>query len=72
MTHLINLSSDQLFTVELWRHQLFHDVNKTPEGVLLVHEEQSYGGDPVEPLAVLDLGVVETVGEQDTTEFRNS
>ena len=37
-TDLIDLCPDQLFTVELRRHQLLHYVHQAPEGVLLVHE----------------------------------
>jgi hypothetical protein len=44
------LGPDQLFAVILRRHQLFNNVDETPEGVFLVHEEQSNGGDPVETL----------------------
>ena len=48
--YLINLGPNQLLAVIFWRHQLFHNVDQTPEGVLLVHEKQSNGGDTVESL----------------------
>ena len=60
-THLINLCPNELLAVELRGHQLLYDVNQAPESVLLVHEEQGYSGDPVEPLTVLHLRIVQTI-----------
>ena len=60
--YLINLGPCHLLGIVGCWHEDLHDVDQAPEGVLLVQEEQGYGGDPVEPLAVLNSGVVQTIG----------
>ena len=70
--YLIHLGPDELLAVVVWRHELVHDVDEAPEGVLLVHEEQGNGRDPVEALAVLDLGVVQAVRQQYSPQLRNT
>ena len=62
---------DQLVVaaVILRRHEVLDDEDQTPECVLLVHEEQGDGGDPVEALAVLHVGVVDAVGQKDAPQL---
>ena len=47
-----HLTSDELpiSAVVLWRHEVLHDVDEQPEGVLLVHEEERYRHDTIETL----------------------
>ena len=52
MARAPHLTSDELpiSAVVLWRHEVFHDVDEQPEGVLLVHEEERYRHDTIEAL----------------------
>ena len=40
------------------RHEDLYNIDKAPERVLLVQEEEGNGGHPVEPLAILYIRVV--------------
>ena len=50
--YLIDLRPDELLVprVVLRRHEVLHDIDEQPEGVLLVHEEQRDRHDAVEAL----------------------
>ena len=67
MADLVHLGPDHLLLVVGLRQQHLQDVKQAPEGLLLIQEEQRDGGDPVEALAVLDVWVVKTVGQQDSS-----
>ena len=72
LTDLINLGAQHLLPVVIIREEELQDVEQAPEGLLLVEEEQGDGGDPVEALTVLDIGVVQTVGQQHSSQFGNA
>ena len=63
---LVHLGPDELLAVVVLGHHHLHDVDQTPEGVLLVQEEKGNGGESVEALAVLNLGVVKTVSKENS------
>ena len=52
MARAPHLTSDELPipAVILGRHEVLHDVDEQPEGVLLVHEEERYRHDTIETL----------------------
>ena len=72
LTDLINLGAEHLLPVVIIREEELQDVEQTPEGLLLVKEEKGDGGEPVEALAVLDIGVVQTVSQQHSSQFGNA
>ena len=69
ISHLIHLGTNHLFPVVVLREEDLQDVQQTPECLLLVEEEKCNGGDSVEALAVLDVRVVEAVGQQDSPQL---
>ena len=61
------MGSQHLFPVVIVGEEELQDVEQAPEGFLLVQEEEGDGGDPVESLTILDIWVVEAVGQQDSS-----
>ena len=68
---LVGLRCNQVLCIVLLWHDALHDSHDTPEGPLLIKEEEGDGRKAVETLAVSHFWVVPTEGYQDTPQLVN-
>ena len=68
---LVGLRRHQVLRVVVFGHDLLHNGHQTPKGPLLLQDEESDGCQPVEPLAVSNIGIPPTECNQNASQFLN-